>query len=266
MTDLIDKTANYVLDLASPQRLNILFKLLSKDSTPTEIAKELESTKQEVHRNFIRLEESGLIEKKNNGKYSTTTFGEAVCTQVPTIVFFSQNQKYFEEHTFSDIPYKFKLRCGQLATSQHVKGISKVLEQWKSIYKNSDKYIYEILSESPLDLIDPLVKQIKKGVKFHYIFSESTVVPKGRKALLKKLGFDNLIKQGLIERKMAKNVQTVIVLNEKEACVLFPTKDGESDLTEMFYSNDSMFHEWCLDYFRFCWYGSNEFMESKLKE
>lgn len=266
MVDLIDKTANYVLDLASPQRLNILFKLLSKDSTPTEIAKELESTKQEVHRNFIRLEESGLIEKKNNGKYSTTTFGETVCTQVPTIVFFSQNRKYFEEHTFVDIPYKFKIRCGQLAVSQHVKGISKVLEQWKTIYKNSKEYIYEILSEAPLDLIEPLVKQIKKGIKFQYIFSESTVVPKGRKDLLKKLGFNNLIEKGLIERKMAKNVQTVIVLNEKEACVLFPKNDGESDLTEMFYSDDPMFHEWCLDYFRFCWYGSDEFIESKLKE
>ncbi|MBS3926997.1 MAG: ArsR family transcriptional regulator [Nitrosarchaeum sp.] len=266
MADLIDKTANYVLDLASPQRLNILFKLLNKDSTPTEIAKELESTKQEVHRNFIRLEESGLIEKKNNGKYSTTTFGETVCTQVPTIVFFSQNRKYFEEHTFIDIPYKFKIRCGQLAVSQHVKGISKVLEQWKAIYKNSKEYIYEILSEAPLDLIEPLVKQIKKGIKFQYIFSESTVVPKGRKDLLKKLGFNNLIEKGLIERKMAKNVQTVIVLNEKEACVLFPKNDGESDLTEMFYSDDPMFHEWCLDYFRFCWYGSDEFIESKLKE
>lgn len=266
MADLIDKTANYVLDLASPQRLNILFKLLSKDSTPTEIAKELESTKQEVHRNFIRLEESGLIEKKNNGKYSTTTFGETVCTQVPTIVFFSQNRKYFEEHTFVDIPYKFKIRCGQLAVSQHVKGISKVLEQWKTIYKNSNEYIYEILSEAPLDLIEPLVKQIKKGIKFQYIFSESTVVPKGRKDLLKKLGFNSLIEKGLIERKMAKNVRTVIVLNEKEACVLFPKNDGESDLTEMFYSGDPMFHEWCLDYFRFCWYGSDEFIESKLKE
>jgi predicted transcriptional regulator len=266
MSDLIDKTANYVLDLASPQRLNILFKLLSKNSTPTEIAKELDSTKQEVHRNFIRLEESGLIEKKRDGKYTTTTFGEAVCTQVPTIVFFSQNRKYFEEHTFADIPYKFKIRCGQLATNQHIKGVSKVLEQWKTIYKNSNDYVYEVLSEAPLDLIDPLVKQIKKGVKFQYVFSESAIIPKGRKALLKKLGFDDLIEKGLVERKMAKNVQTLLVLNEKEACVSFPTNDGESDFTESFYSNDLMFHEWCLDYFRFCWYGSDLFEESKLKE
>jgi len=266
MTDIIEETADYVLDLASPQRLNILFILLGKNSTPTQIAKKLDATKQEVHRNFTRLVESGLIEKRIDGKYSLTTFGEVVCTQVPTVVFLSQNRKYFEEHTLGDIPYKFKMRCGQLANGKHVKGFSKVMEQWKSIYKNSNEYIFEILSEVPLDLIEPLVKRVKKGVKFNYIFSESAVIPKGRKSMLKKLGFDKLMEKGLVKRKMRQNVQTVLVLNEHEACVMFPNKDGESDLSEMFYSNDPMFHEWCLDYFRYSWYGSDLFEESKLKE
>lgn len=266
MSDIIDETANYVLDLASPQRLSILFELLSKNSTPTQIAKKLDSTKQEVHRNFTRLVESGLIEKNIDGKYSLTTFGEVVCTQVPTLIFLSQNRKYFEKHNLGDIPHKFKMRCGQLANCTHIKGFSKVMEKWKSIYKNSDQYIYEILSEVPLDLIEPLVKRIKKGVKFNYIFSQSTVVPEGRKSLLKKLGFDKLLKEGLVERKMKDKVQTVLVLSEKEACILFSNRDGEPDLGEMLYSNDPMFHEWCLDYFRYCWYGSDLFEESKLKE
>lgn len=266
MNDLYDETANYVLDLASPKRLQILFNLLEKNSTPTKLAKQIDATKQEVHRNFTRLEDSGLIEKKIDGTYSLTTFGQTVCTQIPSIVFISQNKKYFQEHDFGEVPHKFQMRCGQLANGQYVKGVSKVLEQWKNIYKNSDKYIYEILSEVPLDLIEPVVKRIKRGVNFSYVFSESAVVPKGRKALLKKLGFDKLLEKGLIERKMEKNVQTVVVLNEKEACVMFPTRNGESDLSEMFYSDDVMFHEWCLDYFRYCWYGSDAFKESKLKE
>jgi len=45
VSDIIDEAANYVLDLASPQRLNILFHLLSKNSNPTEIAKKLDATK-----------------------------------------------------------------------------------------------------------------------------------------------------------------------------------------------------------------------------
>jgi predicted transcriptional regulator len=266
LSDLYDKAAENFLELASSQRLHILFKLLGKKCTPTEVAKELEATKQEVHRNFARLEETGLVEKDKDGKYSLTTFGKTICTQVPSLVFLSQNRKYFEDHTFVDIPTKFMMRSGQLANGEHIKGVVKVLEKWKSIYKNADEYIYEVLSEVPLDLIEPLVDRVKKGINFMYIFSELAVVPKGRKELLKKLGFDKLIEKGLVERKMKKEVQTVVILNEKEACVLFPNIDGESDLSEMFYSSDPMFHEWCLDYFRYCWYGSDVFEESKLKE
>ena len=266
MTDLYDEAAQNFLELASSQRLEILFRLLQKRTTPTYLAKEIGATKQEVHRNFTRLEQSKLIEKDKDGKYKLTTFGQTICTQVPSIVFLAQNRKYFEDHTFENIPTKFIMRTGQLASGKHIKGVSKTLETWKSMYKNAQEYIYEILTEVPLDLIEPLLKRVKQGVKFHYVFSEDIVVPKGRKAILKKLGFDKLIEKGLVERKMVKGVNTVLVLNEIEACVLFPTFDGESDITEMLYSDDPMFHEWCLDYFRYCWYGSDAFRESKLKE
>lgn len=266
MSDLYDKASENFLELASSQRLEILFKLLQKRSTPTFLAKNIGSTKQEVHRNFVRLEDSGLIEKDKDGQYGLTTFGKTMCTQVPSIIFLSQNRKYFEDHTFGDIPTKFIMRAGQLASGEHIKGVSKTLEQWKLIYKNADDYIYEILSEVPLDLIEPLIKRVKKGIRFQYIFDENVVAPKGRKALLKKLGFDKLIENGMVERKMDKGVKTVLVLNEKEACLMFPRIEGDADITEMLYSDDPMFHEWCLDYFRYSWYGSDLFQESKLKE
>ncbi len=266
MEDLYDTAADHFLELASPQRLKILFSLLNKKSTITSLAKDLNSTKQEVHRNFRRLEDRGLIEKDIDGNYSLTTFGKTMCTQVPSLVFLSQNMEYFQDHDFGGVPPKFIMRSGQLATGKHIKGVVKILEQWKQIYKNANEYIYEVLYEVPLDLIEPLVKRIKQGIKFNYVFSKSAITPKGRKELLKKLGFDKLIEKGLVERKMDERVFTVIVLNEKEACVLFPNKQGEPDMSEMFYGNDPMFHEWCLDYFRYCWYGSDMFQESKLTE
>jgi len=64
---------------------------------------------------------------------------------------------------------------------------------------------------------------------------------------------------------MRENVQTVVILNEKEACIMFPKVGGEVDMSEMFYSDDSVFHEWCLDYFKYCWDSSSVFQESKLK-
>lgn len=266
MVDLYEKAADHFLELASPQRLQILFKLSEKSFAITEMAKELDSTKQEVHRNFKRLEDSRLIEKDVDGKYSITTFGKTMCIQVPSLVFLSQNMEYFEDHEFGDIPIKFIMRTGQLAGGKHIKGVVKVLEQWKTIYKNANEYVYEVLYEVPLDLIEPLVKRIKEGIQFDYIFSKSAVIPKGRKDLLQKLGFDKLIEKGLVERKMRDSVLTVVVLNEKEACILFPNRKGEADMSEMFYGDDLMFHEWCLDYFRYCWYGSDVFQESKLEE
>jgi predicted transcriptional regulator len=173
---------------------------------------------------------------------------------------------HFEKHDFGDIPHKYIMRSGQLAFGTQIKGITKTLEKWKNIYKNADEYIYEILSEIPSDLFAPLTKRVKAGIKSRYIVSEFASVPQGRKAELKKSGFNKLIENGLIERKMRKYVKVIIVLNEKEACVCFPDLNGEADLTEMFYGNDYQFHEWCIDYFRDCWSDADLFIESKLKE
>ncbi len=267
MTKIYEKVSENFLELASLQRLNILFKLLERNRKRIEpLAKELDATKQEVHRNLVRLEQSGLITKDGEGKYSLTTFGRTMCAEIPSILFLSQYRDYFSDHDFGDIPVKFIMRAGQLATGTHIKGITKTLEKWKSVYKNANEYIYEILSEIPADLFDPIVKKIKNGIKYEYIVSESAIVPEGRTTMLKKSGFYELMEKGLIERKMQKSVQIVTVLNEKEACVFFPNSNGEADLTEMFYSDNDMFHEWCLDYFRYCWYGSDMFQESKLKD
>ena len=262
-----EKIADDFLELASQQRLGILLRLLDKKSKVSVIAKDLDATVPEVYRNFERLVKANLIVKDADGAYNITTYGKTICGQIPSLAFLSQNKKYFRDHDFGDLPQKFIERIGPLDKGQHIKGFVKVLEQWKNIYKNSDDYIYNILFEVPYDsdLLEPLVKNVNKGVKVNSIFSESAIIPKERKQVLEKLGFKKLIEQGLIERKMRNNVQVAVILNEKEACVTLPKFGGELDMSEMFYSDDSAFHEWCLDYFKYCWDNSSVFQESKLK-
>ncbi len=117
-----------------------------------------------------------------------------------------------------------------------------------------------------MDLIESLLARVKHGIVFNYILSDAVIVPKGRKELLDKLGMKELLDKGLVERKMKENVKVVVVLNKKEACVLFPTLDGDADMKELFYSKDQLFHEWCLDYFMYCWYNSGPFQENKIPE
>ncbi len=262
-----EKTADDFLELASQQRLGILLRLYDKKSKVSTIAKDLDATVPEVYRNFERLVKADLIVKESDGSYSITTYGKIICSQIPSLAFLSKNKKYFRDHDFGDLPQKFLQRIGALVAGQHIKGFVKVLEQWKEIYKNSNEYIHNILFEVPytVDLLEPLVKKVKKGIKLNSILSESAIIPKERKQIFEKIGFKKLIEQGLIERKMRENVQVVVILNEKEACVMFPKVGGEVDMSEMFYSDDSVFHEWCLDYFKYCWDSSSVFQESKLK-
>jgi hypothetical protein len=74
-----------------------------------------------------------------------------------------------------------------------------------------------------------------------------------------------------VERRMVDKMPVAVILNEKEATVMFPTlKKGQAvaDMNSLFYSGKEnvLFHEWCLDYFRYCWYSSKTFDESKLLE
>ncbi len=143
-----NRVAENYLELASTQRLHLLFKLMERSRKRIEpMAKELGATKQEVHRNLVRLENSGLISKDKEGRYTLTTFGRASCLQISTTLFLSQHLDYFEKHDFGDIPHKYIMRSGQLAFGTHIKGITKTLEKWKNIYKNKYVKVIIVLNE-----------------------------------------------------------------------------------------------------------------------
>jgi len=224
---------------------------------------------QEVHRNLNRLMETGLIKKDSQGTFTLTTFGNTILKQIPTYDFLSRNKEYFSEHTLGDIPMKFIQRIGALTNSEYIPGMVAAIELWKELYNNSTKYIYGMLPQIPLDLIETIIPKIKDGgVKFSYILPQKAVVPRKRTDLLKNAGFQDLLKKGSVERRMVDRVPVGVVLNEKQATLMFPTFKGDTaDMNSMFYSKDDLlFHEWCLDYFRYCWYGSKSFDESKLQE
>ena len=95
MDDMFENASENFLELSSHQRLQILFKLLEKKSKVSTMAKELDATTQEVHRNFMRLEDGGLIAKNKDGNYRVTTYGNTMCSQVPSLIFLSKKYEIF---------------------------------------------------------------------------------------------------------------------------------------------------------------------------
>jgi len=265
MIDFENTSAEF-LELASEVRLKILFDLIRKPSRVTTMAKKFNVTAQEIHRNFERMVNSGLIIKQKDNNYGLTTFGKTICTQIHSVSFLSQNKKYLTTHGFGNLPPKFLRRVGDLSDSQEITGVSKVLETWKKIYRSADEYIFNVLDETPLDLIELMIKRVKRGTKYRHIISENATIPKGRKKLLEKSDFYPLLKAEKIQRRMLNTVQISVIINEKSAGLMFPDLSGKPDLRSIFYSQDESFREWCSDYFKYCWNSSDPFKEFKLQE
>jgi predicted transcriptional regulator len=269
---IFEESERTFIELSNSQRLQIINALKNASMNLTLIAKHLGITMQEAHRNFNRLMDAGIVTRDSNGSYSLTTFGNTIMTQIPSINFLSKNKNYFSDHYFADLPMKFVQRIGSLDNSKFIQGLVAVIEEIKELYRHSEEYIYGMIPQVPLDLMEVAVKTVTEGkIKFNYILPKNAAVPKKGKDFLNGINYQELLKNGLIERKMIDEVKVSVVLNEKKALVMFPSIKGETDMNGAFSNgidreNNKLFHEWCLDYFRYSWLDSKPFDNSKLRE
>ena len=260
------------IELSNSQRLQIINALKNCSMNLTLLAKHLGITMQEAHRNFNRLMDAGIVSRDSNGSYSLTTFGNTITTQIPSINFLSKNKNYFSDHYFGNLPMKFIQRIGSLDDSKFIQGLVAVIEEIKEMYRHSNEYIYGMIPQVPLDLIEVAAKIVmERKIKFNYILPKNGVIPKKGKDFLNEINYPELLKSGLVERKMIDDVKVSVVLNEKKALLMFPSIKGETDMNGAFSNsidreNNKLFHEWCLDYFRYSWLDSKPFDHSKIRE
>jgi predicted transcriptional regulator len=271
-SSIFEESERTFIELSNSQRLQIINALKNSRMNLTIIAKHLGITIQEAHRNFNRLMDAGIVTRDSNGSYSLTTFGNTIMTQLPSINFLSRNKNYFSDHYFADLPMKFVQRIGSLDNSKFIQGLVAVIEEIKELYRLSEEYIYGMIPQVPLDLMEVAVKTVTdRKIKFNYILPKNAVIPKKGKDFLNEINYQELLKSGSIERKMIDEVKVSVVLNEKKALVMFPSIKGETDMNGAFSNgidkdNNKLFHEWCLDYFRYSWLDSKPFDISKLRE
>src|SRR5712692_9591799 len=86
----LTSTKTTFFELASEQRLSIILRLHTKSAKIVQLAKDLGTTMQEVHRNVNRLQRAGLVKKNSEGIFSLTTFGNTIVKQIPTLNYLSK--------------------------------------------------------------------------------------------------------------------------------------------------------------------------------
>ncbi len=103
------------MELAGESRYAILLLLQEKKWKSAQMAKELNLTIQETHRNTVRLAEAGLIKKESEGSFSLTPYGRILVSQLAPFGFLNKYKDYFAEHFPVDLPVKFIQRMGSLS-------------------------------------------------------------------------------------------------------------------------------------------------------
>ena len=141
-----------------------------------------------------------------------------------------------------------------------------IVDKWLSLAEEAKEYLRIITSQIPPEFFKLKVSKAKKGIQIFLIHGENTIAPKGFKKELTSSGLRKLISDGVYKRKMVKKIQTMMVMNEKRGILFFPDSKGESDMYYAFISDDSEFHEWCIDYFDYIWNKAGTYEVSKIRE
>lgn len=260
--------AEEFLQISSHLRLGIVLQIQEKPSNLSTLAKNLDATTSEMHRNLKRLSDDDIISKGSDGNYDLTPYGKMICAQISSWEFVKRNSEYFKKHSFGHLPMLFLQSIGSLNNSKHVKGFVNVQDTWKKIYSNADSFMNNILFEVSYDneILSIITSKLKNGTSICSIFLEDAILPESRKNATANKEILKAIQEQLLVRRTIKDIDILVVLNEKEAFVMFPKIDGEIDVSEGFYSTDMSFRMWCQNYFEYCLNSSGSFFEEKLKK
>ena len=259
------KSNELFLELASETRHLILKSLEEGTLKQSEVAKKLNINLPESHRQLERLVEHGFVRKESDGKFTLTSFGQMILQQTQSLSFIGKFKEFFQEHTLGDIPKKFITRLAELESFTLLEGAFVLNEKMKKIAEEGE-YLRVVSAHVPPDAFHKGLTKANKGKEVSIIYGENTIIPKGFKEELRKPEVQELMKKGIYRRKMIVKVQVFVVLNDNEVLIVFPNLKGEVDLSYGFFSDDSKFHEWCVDYHEYLWKNADFCELSKMRE
>lgn len=244
--------ADLFMELASETRCEIILMLKEKPTRTNKLAKHLNLSKQETHRNTSRLMETGIIRKDSDGLFSLTEYGKLIAEQIKYYQFLYKYKKFFEDH-ICDLPPKFKQRLGVMQNCELVSKVTNVQQRIKKMESDAQNHIRLIVSQAWEDEGKTLLDRVKNGVKVSTIFGFESVMPDEiSENIQKKL--TSFIQKGVLEQKIVEgNVRVSLYIADKQAAVMFPNDKGEVDMNTLFVGKDAEFYEWCLDYFEYLW-------------
>jgi predicted transcriptional regulator len=244
--------AELFLELASETRFSILASLGRRPAKLSTLARELDITVQDVHRNLNRMMDAGLV-RRDDGTFRPTEFGKAVTRKIPYFLFMKRHARFFEEHTLDGLPDKFVQRIGSLQGGEMVSRVTPVLERLKKLESSAVSRLKIMVSQAWVEEGVVLASKAAGGAEVLALVGYNTVFPR---EVIESIipSIDKLLNSQLLKSRVIERVGTAVYISDDQAAVMFPTAArGEPGMGSMLLGKDSEFLEWCNDLFDYLW-------------
>lgn len=239
------------MELASELRCSILVSLGKKPAKLSSLARELDTTVQDVHRNVSRLAEAGLV-RRDDSLFRLTEYGRIVIKQISYFLFMKKHNRFFEDHTLGSMPEKFVQRIGALQNCELVSSIAPVLERLKKLESGAKRQLKIIISQAWAEEGGILIELSMHDVDVFSIVGRNTIFPReiveSTIKTMERLGVNEKMKV-----RMTEKIDVALYIADDQAAVMFSNMKGEVDMSALFVGSDPAFYEWCSDLFDYMW-------------
>ena len=251
----VETVSNLYFELSNEDRLRILQILNDRHEKLTNISKEIEISNQQCMRHLNRLSEVQLIEKKNDGYYKVTQYGEIVLKLHEGYGFLTRRREYFLTHSVSQLPDDFKARIGEFSESVQTTNVMEAISELESIVKESEEYLWVIINKRTRSVRPFVARAVERGVSIKSISPISYVPSVDVKRDIVEEDELAVIKAesvGQAEVVDSDVFDVYLYLSEKSLFISFPLEDGAFDYTGFISSNPTAL-KFCKDLFLYYW-------------
>ena len=236
--DSLQDMASVFKTFGHEARLQILILLDEGDKTAKGLSELLDTSQTYIHRHIQIMVESGLIEK--NGKnFCLSTNGKVSVNLLSSLELITKYDNYWENHNLKKIPEYLIEDIEVLKKANLISPAPRVIEKIIETIKKANGNILSVSDRSAVITYSTVVEKIRSGVEFHVL--SGLTLPNFKKKY-SKIGPSHSIEV----RKMAIEdiYMGLLIVDGKEAGVIFPDNSGSLDWNYAFISKDKNFIYW----------------------
>lgn len=237
--------ANFLFEVASPERLVILSRLSKGGRTHTELVRGLKRSGSETTRHLQRLSAAGLVTKDEHRRFELTSTARAFNAGLGLFEFLVANRDFLVDHDLSGLDARFLSRLGELGKGTFTYGEYGTVAVQESALREARVRVWMITDESTDQILPTLRERAAHGTDVRIVGPGSTDERRSSA-----LDTDAEEDGGL---RAVSSPRVFLLVVDDRAGICFPLTDGTMDRSTMLTLHDSIGLRWAEDLFLDQW-------------